>query len=96
MRKKLRQPKGYDDLSADALSRIIEMAWEDRTPFEAIKAQFGFDEKSVIRIMRSQLKRRSFELWRSRVTARCTKHQYKRPASVLRHHCPTQYKIRSR
>jgi uncharacterized protein (TIGR03643 family) len=96
MRKKLRHPKGYDDLSADARSRIIEMAWEDRTPFEAIKAQFGFDEKSVIRIMRSQLKSRSFELWRSRVTARCTKHQYKRPASVLRHHCPTQYKIRSR
>ena len=78
------------------LDRIIEMAWEDRTPFDAIDAQFGFDEKSVIRIMRSQLKRRSFELWRSRVTGRCTKHQSKRPASVLRHHCPTQYKIRNR
>ena len=88
--------KDYGDLSEDALSRVIEMAWEDRTPFEAIEVQFGFDEKSVIRIMRSELKRRSFELWRARVTSRRTKHQAKRPASVLRHHCPTQYKMRSR
>jgi uncharacterized protein (TIGR03643 family) len=84
------------DLPSDSLSRIIEMAWEDRTPFEAIEVQYGFNEKSVIRLMRSQLKRRSFQRWRARVTGRKTKHQSKRPASVLRHYCPTQYKIRSR
>jgi len=84
------------DLTAESLSRIIEMAWEDRTPFEAIKTQFGYDEKSVIQLMRSQLKRRSFELWRERVTSRGTKHVAKRPASVLRHHCSTQYKMRNR
>lgn len=93
---KLEHSASYGDLPEDALSRIIEMAWEDRTPFEAIEIQYGFNEKSVIRLMRSQLKRRSFERWRSRVTGRNTKHQAKRPASVLRHYCPTQYKMRSR
>ena len=83
-------------LSPRDINRVIEMAWEDRTPFEAIKTQFGYDEKSVIQLMRSQLKRRSFELWRERVTSRGTKHVAKRPASVLRHHCSTQYKMRNR
>ncbi len=82
----------YGGLSQDNRSRIIEMAWEDRTPFEAIERQFGFDEKAVIKIMRNELKRRSFENWRSRVTARITKHGGKRPTSVSRDHCPTQYK----
>ena len=77
-------------LTAEEQSRIIEMAWEDRTPFEAIERQFGFSEQAVIRHMRQQLKRRSFNLWRA------TKHQAKRPASVLRAHCPTQYKIKNR
>jgi len=86
----------YGELSAESLSRIIEMAWEDRTPFEVIKTQYGFDEKAVIKLMRSQLRRRSFKLWRERVTSRGTKHLAKRPASVLRHHCPTQYKVRNR
>ena len=51
------------------------MAWEDRTPFDAIESQFGVAEKDVIKIMRSNLKRRSFELWRKRVTDRKTKHK---------------------
>tara|TARA_B100000767_G_scaffold172219_1_gene161200 strand:+ start:1526 stop:1771 length:246 start_codon:yes stop_codon:yes gene_type:complete len=55
--------------------RIIQMAWEDRTPFDAIEYQFGVAEKDVIKIMRSSLKRRSFELWRKRVTGRKTKHK---------------------
>ncbi len=83
-------------LTGEQQSRIIEMAWEDRTPFEAIKRQFGFSEKEVIRLMRQQLKRRSFNSWRARVTGRATKHQAMRPASVLRAHCPTQYKIKNR
>ena len=83
-------------LTADEQSRIIEMAWEDRTPFEAIERQFGYSEQAVIRLMRQQLKRRSFNSWRARVTGRVTKHQAKRAASGLRAHCPSQYKIKNR
>ena len=62
----------------ESLSRIIEMAWEDRTPFDAIKAQFGISESEVIKIMRKNLKSSSFRLWRKRVTGRKTKHGIKR------------------
>ena len=57
--------------------RIIEMAWEDRTPFEAIKKQFGIQEQDVIILMRKELKTSSFHLWRKRVTGRKTKHAKK-------------------
>lgn len=56
------------------MSRIIEMAWDDRTPFEAIEAQFGLSEAAAIALMRQQLKPRSFRLWRARVHGRKTKH----------------------
>ena len=59
----------------EQLDRIIEMAWEDRTPFEAIEYQFGIKENDVRKIMRANLKRRSFELWRERVKGRKTKHR---------------------
>ena len=68
------------------------MAWEDRTPFEAIEASYGLDEKAVIATMRRELKPASFRLWRKRVTGRVTKHARKRPAGVQRAYCPTQYK----
>jgi uncharacterized protein (TIGR03643 family) len=80
--------------SSDELSRIIEMAWEDRTPFEAIEFNFGLNEPSVIRLMRQQLKPNSFKLWRKRVTNRSTKHLSKRSPDVIRGYCPTQYKNR--
>jgi len=65
--------------------RIIEMAWEDRTPFEAIKIQFGLTEKEVIRIMRNSLKSSSFKLWRKRVNSGTSqKHLYKRNAEIAR------------
>ena len=54
------------------------MAWEDRTPFEAILRQFGLNESAVIKLMRSELKSSSFKLWRARVTGRKTKHQHVR------------------
>lgn len=72
------------------------MAWEDRTPFEAIELQFSLNEAAVIRFMRKNLKRGSFQLWRSRVTARKTKHHSLRSTSVNRGYCSTQYKIRNR
>ncbi|MEL6669164.1 MAG: TIGR03643 family protein [Bacteroidota bacterium] len=57
--------------------RIIEMAWEDRTPFDAIEAQFGIPEKEVIILMRRELKPKSFRRWRARVQGRSTKHARK-------------------
>ena len=57
-------------MNSNDIDRIIEMAWEDRTTFDAIKMQFGVDEKDVIKIMRSNLKRSSFKLWRKRVGGR--------------------------
>ncbi len=68
------------------------MAWEDRTPFDAIEKSFGMPESQVIELMRSQLKRSSFELWRKRVTGRATKHSALRSKEVQRAFCPTQYK----
>ena len=67
-------------LDAADVSRVIEMAWEDRTPFEAIKAQFDLDESAVIALMRQQLKPASFRLWRVRVKGRRTKHAALQPA----------------
>jgi uncharacterized protein (TIGR03643 family) len=74
--------------------RIIEMAWEDRTPFDAIKAQFGFSEAQVIALMRKQLKRSSFNLWRKRVNSGVSiKHQKLRSEAVQRFHCSRQKSI---
>jgi len=78
----------------DHKQRVIEMAWEDRTPFEAIELQFGLPEASVIALMRASLKPSSFKLWRKRVSGRKTKHLKKRHPDVIRSHCPTQYKHR--
>ena len=66
------------------LDRIIEMAWEDRTPFEAIQFQFGKSEQEVIEIMRANSKRSSFKMWRKRVQGRATKHLKLRSAGVTR------------
>ena len=71
-------------LDAADVSRVIEMAWEDRTPFEAIEQQFGLNESAVIALMRRQLKRSSFRMWRIRVRARTTKHAALSPGT-LRH-----------
>ena len=57
-------------------SRIIEMAWEDRTTFDSIKDQFGLSESEVIKIMRKHMKRKSFKMWRKRVSGRKTKHRF--------------------
>ena len=65
-------------LTADEISRIIEMAWEDRTPFEAIESSFGLKEAEVIRLMRQEMKLTSFKIWRARVSGRKTKHVAKR------------------
>lgn len=71
--------------------RIIEMAWEDRTPFEAIKFQFDLTEKEVITLMRNTLKRKSFNLWRKRVNSGVSKkHLKKRSTEIDRFKCSRQ------
>lgn len=82
-------------LSAADLSRVIEMAWEDRTPFDAIEQHFGLSEPQVIALMRKELKRGSFNLWRQRVTGRATKHVALRSKLVTRAYCSMQYKQKS-
>lgn len=73
------------------MDRIIEMAWEDRTPFEAIYVQFGLAEKDVVALMRKELKRSSFNLWRKRVHEGVSqKHLAKRSAKILRFKCSRQ------
>ncbi|MBK1989918.1 TIGR03643 family protein [Sphaerospermopsis aphanizomenoides BCCUSP55] len=66
------------DLDTETIDRITEMAWEDRTPFEAIETQFGLLEKQVIALMRREMKPSSFQMWRERVTKRKTKHLQQR------------------
>ena len=83
-------------MNSNDIDRIIEMAWEDRTTFDAIKMQFGVDEKNVIKIMRSNLKRSSFKLWRKRVSGRKTKHLKvlnKEGITTLRFKCSRQRNI---
>jgi len=76
------------------IDRIIEMAWEDRTPFEAIKIQFGFSETNVIALMRRELKRGSFNLWRKRVNSGVSqKHAQKRNPDITRFKCSLQKAI---
>ena len=80
------------DFSAADISRIIEMAWEDRTPFEAIETQFGLNESAVIRLMRKEMKASSFRMWRKRMNGRKTSHVALRPDGVIRAYAPGQYK----
>ncbi len=79
--------------SEEETDRIIEMAWEDRTPFEAIHHQFGLKEEEVIRLMRRELKDRSFKNWRKRVQGRTTKHGQLREVGTLRFKCSRQKSI---
>lgn len=76
-----------------AMDRIIEMAWEDRTPFDAILMQFGLKEQEVINIMRTEMKPSSFRMWRKRVQGRKTKHLKKRIFEDGRFKCSRQKHI---
>ncbi len=81
----MKQSEPLEPLSPEVISRIIEMAWEDRTAFDAIEAQFGLNESAVIALMRREMKRSSFKMWRERVTGRATKHAALRNPEVDRH-----------
>lgn len=79
------QPVIHPPRSEADISRVIEMAWEDRTPFEAIEGQFGLNESAVVRLMRAHMKASSFRMWRQRMAGRTTKHLALRSPQVQRH-----------
>ncbi len=84
----------YLQLPIDEQSRVIEMAWEDRTPFEAILYQFKLTEKDVIKVMRGTLKESSFKRWRKRVNSGVSKkHLKKRNPAISRFKCSRQKAI---
>ena len=85
--------KRNQTLSETDTDRIIEMAWEDRTPFDAIQAQFDLKEQEVIDIMRREMKPTSFKMWRKRVQGRKTKHLKARNRGVDRFKCSQQKAI---
>ena len=76
-----------------AIDRIIEMAWEDRTPFEAIEFQFGLTEAEVIWLMKQEMQLRNWKKWRARVQGRATKHLALRSEAVTRFRCSRQRQI---
>lgn len=80
-------------LTIEEIDRVIEMAWEDRTPFEAITFQFGLKEQDVIELMRREMKPSSFRMWRARVQGRSTKHNKKRTFDKGRFKCSRQRTI---
>jgi len=80
-------------LSQSDIDRIIEMAWEDRTTFDAIESQYGINEQKVKELMRENLKTSSYRLWRKRVNGRKTKHLSKRDFTVGRHKSYDQNKL---
>ena len=80
-------------LSDTSIDRIIEMAWEDRTPFEAIEFQFGLTEAEVIRLMKHEMELRNWKKWRARVQGRATKHLALRSEEVIRFKCSRQRQI---
>ena len=83
-------------MDQDDLNRIIEMAWEDRTPFDIIYKEFDISQNELERLMRSNLKPSSFKLWRKRVSGRKTKHIAKRNIQIDRHKCDRQGKLVSK
>ena len=83
-------------MDQDSLNRIIEMAWEDRTPFDVIYKEFDITQSDLERLMRNNLKPSSFKLWRKRVSGRKTKHIAKRNNQIDRHKCDRQGKLVSK
>lgn len=83
-------------MNQDSLNRIIEMAWEDRTPFDVIYKEFDITQNDLERLMRNNLKPSSFKLWRKRVSGKKTKHVAKRSNQIDRHKCDRQGKLVSK
>jgi len=85
--------KNKPSLTEVQIDRVIEMAWEDRTPCDAILVQFGLSEQEVIQLMRREMKPSSFKMWRARVQGRSTKHSKSRSEEIKRFRCSRQRTI---
>lgn len=85
--------KIYKNLTLTDQDRIIEMAWEDRTSFDAIEIQFGLKQQDVIKLMRTSLKGTGFRLWRKRTKGRATKHEARSNEKMNRFKCSRQRTI---
>jgi len=88
--KAINAPAKKENFTAEEIDRIIQMAWEDRTPFEAIEIQFGLKEKEVIAFMRKNSLPSSFIMWRKRMKSRKTKHSALREDGITRFKCSRQ------
>lgn len=82
--------KTQREYTQQEIDRMVQMGWEDRTPFEAIERQFGISHNDFIKLMRAQMKASSFRMWRKRMNGRKTKHEATRPADVKRFRCSRQ------
>ena len=80
-------------LTGEQIERVIEMAWEDRTPFDAILIQFGIKEQDVIELMRREMRTSSFKMWRARVQGRSSKHSKNRSEDIKRFRSSRQRNI---
>lgn len=89
----IKKKEEKSELSESDIDRIIEMAWEDRTPFDAIKVQFGLNEQAVRNLMKKELKYSSYKLWRKRVEECKTKHVKSRSEEIDRFKCNRQRSI---
>ena len=85
--------KALKNIDLESINRIIEMAWEDRTPFDVIEKEFSISHEELKTIMRNNFKPSSFRLWRKRVNGRKTKHGKIRNFKVGRHRCDRQGKL---
>jgi uncharacterized protein (TIGR03643 family) len=85
--------KAYQHLTEADINRVIEMAWEDRTPFDAIEVQFGLSEQQTIELMRREMKPSSWRMWRERVQGRASKHRAKTMIDDARFKCSRQKNI---
>jgi uncharacterized protein (TIGR03643 family) len=81
------------NLTVEDIDRIVQMAWEDRTPFEAIEFQFGLKEAEVIELMKYEMRLNNWKKWRARVQGRKTKHEKLRSEEIDRFHCSSQRSI---
>jgi uncharacterized protein (TIGR03643 family) len=85
--------QGMTTWTSEEMDRLIQMAWEDRTPFEAIEMQFGLVESQVIDMMRQWMRPSSYRMWRKRMHGRSTKHQSRNTANTFRFKCSRQRQI---
>ncbi|RLJ68987.1 uncharacterized protein (TIGR03643 family) [Lacinutrix venerupis] len=93
MKNIISKPSNPKNFTVEDIDRIIEMAWEDRTPFDAITFQFNIKEQDIIKLMRKEMKANSFKLWRARVQGRKTKHLKNRNFEEGRFKCSRQKQI---